>query len=434
MKIGRYQLRGINKRFWFILGFLGLVIFGVFYFWPKPEDPLAAWTAGEQTAFSEIGFAPVQPLRDETLSVEDIFADERLGNCSENRPQCIYSIQDPGDLIESWYPDNVGIPFRFRAYLPSQDAIAEGSEDPLPVERSSLYAEDFSDGGWSFRPAVLSDALSLNDASAGGLGFDAGLLDIEAANAFSLVDDGFIAPGTMLLGFQEGVPASGAIYDFDAILFSTSNAIKKPGDQFYRAEPVPTLLVRDFRPVGNEEVFEPASQVSDLDITYSAGERYQLSLHNFEWPSDGKARMCVTLANRSSGTVPIWSGLYDGIRLRVGGITLLGAPAVGSRFEIGTETSEMQTGETLSGYIVFGLEQEGVSNVANVSGTPEEQEVRLSIGSLLQADPGTAGSLVSQEVFVDISDGSGGGLPFTEVRSSQADWVAPLGSNETCAE
>lgn len=433
MKIGRYQLQGIRKRFWVFLGVIALAIFAIFYFWPQPEDPLAAWNSGEQTAFSEAGFPATKPLSDSSLSVQDIFTDERLGNCAEGRPECIYSIQDPTELVGSLNPNNIGIPFRFRAYLPSQEAVAEGSEVALPAERGSLYSENFSDGGWNFRPAVLAEALTLSEASPDGLGFDTDTLDIEAANAFSLADDFAIAPGTMLLGFQEGVPASGAIYDFDAMLFSTSNAIQRP-DAPYSAQPVPTLLVRDFRPVGNEEVFEPASEVSDLDITYSAGERYQLSLHNFEWPADGKARMCVTLSNRSSRPVPIWNGLYDGIRLRVGGVTLLGAPAVGSRFEIGTETAEMQTGESLAGYIVFGLEQEGVSNVANVSGTPSEQEVRLSIGSLLQADPGSTGSLISQEVFVDISDGAGGGLPFTEVRSSQADWVVPLGSNETCSE
>lgn len=348
--------------------------------------------------------------------------------------QCIYYVQDGNELYEYLQsPNQLGIPFRFRAYIPSQDAASDGAQAPLPAERESLFSERFSEGGWSFRPAVLLDALNLNEAAAAGGGFDPLTLDSQTANTFSLSDDGFIAPGGLLLGFQGGLPASGAIYDFDAMLFGTSNAVERPGTPQYAAEPVPAMLVRNFQRVGTEEVLEPASERADLDITYSVGNRYQLALHAFEWPADGNARMCLTLSNISPRAVPIWEGLFEGVQLRIGGVTLLGTPAPGSRFAVGAETAEMQIGESISGYIVFGLEQEGTEgNVGTVSGSPREQEVRLSIASLLQGGPGT--SFTNQQVFVGISDGEGGSIPFERVLSSQESFISPLSPSETCSE
>lgn len=434
MRLGGYQLRGVRKRFWFALGGLALVIFLAITLWPRSPAPEELWFEGKQTAFSEIGLPPAAPLRDPGTTVDEMFADDRLGDCGEGNMQCIYYVQDGNSLYEYLQsPNQLGVPFRFRAYLPSQEATSDGAEVPLSSERQSLFSEKFSEGGWRFRPAIVLDALNLNEAAAAGGGFDPLTLDSQAANTLSLSDDGFIAPGGLLLGFQGGLPASGAIYDFDAMLFGMSNAVERPGTAQYAAEPVPAMLVRDFQRVSSEEVLEPASERAELDITYSVGNRYQLALHGFEWPADGNARMCLTLSNISPAAIPIWEGLFEGVQLRIGGVTLLGTPAPGSRFEVGAENTEMQIGESISGYIIFGLEQEGSEgNVGTVSGSPREQEVRLSIASLLQGAPGT--TFTNQQVFVGISDGEGGSIPFERVLSSQESFISPLSSSETCSE
>jgi hypothetical protein len=430
VRLGRYQLRRVHGRFWFFAaGALGLII-AAFFFWPKSPSPDQTWTSGEQTAFSEQGLPPTELLADPSYKKEDLFSDKSLANCNEDNPRCIYSVQDTGTLIGYLNPNSLGVPFRFRAYLPSPDAVPDGGEISLSSERRSLYSENFSDGGWSFRPGILTDFLPLQDAVADD-GLEPGALNTEAAGAFSLIDDGVISPGALLLGFQGGIPSSGAIYDFDAMLFSSSNAIQTPGDPVYAADPIPTFLVKDFRQVGGEEVFQPASEIAELDISYSAGGIYQLTLHDFEWPADGRARMCVTLANRASRAAPVWSGLYEGIKTRIGGVNLLGVPAPGSAFEVGTATEEMQIGESLSGYLIFGLEQDDPT-IGNVSGSPSEQEVRISIASLL--GEGRGGSLDNKEVFVNLSGGPGRAIPFQQVRRSPEDWVPPLVRGETCSE
>ena len=184
MRIGSIEIEGVEKRFWFILGTVILLIGAGVYLWsnrpsPPPPNTMPA-------------FDPKELPR-----LPDDWFDEQVK---------AYGLRTAAstDEFTAGYVANLGQPFRLKVMIPDQESAKE---------RPSLSLRK---DGWIFRPAIFlppTQAQSQDDLQ----------------SRLDELSDG----QPLMLGFPEGAQpaAEGGPYEIAGMLWWRSDAFNPPTDE-----------------------------------------------------------------------------------------------------------------------------------------------------------------------------------------------------------
>jgi hypothetical protein len=350
MKIGNKRIKGVSKRFWFLIA--GIILFFVllFSFLPSEEqvDPFVT------PAFNTQELPGLQPD----------WIDPYISTYGLRRPE------NEETAFLNNYSTNVGLPFKFQVYIPSEEASAE---------RPSLKVEKF---GWSFSPAVFLNPFTPVSGE-------------DYANLEGAVTEG----SPLLLGFPSGnTPTRGRPYEITGLLYWNSDVLNPPtveeSDSGF--SPAPVILVASARPLAPTELASPTTHQADLDITYSSGP-YTLDLKRIEWSSGRQVRICTSLTNSGSNVpVPRWLGL-ENFRAQYpqGGGQGESTASPDQESPLGIQES-LSINSTITGYIIFDIPP---------ASSPEE-EMTLYVPSLNSIEAENGGQTVIQVTPDQFSDTS----------------------------
>lgn len=306
MRIGNYKINldQIDKKVWFSIAGVVLLIIFIIFFWPREEEkPVYANPApGLETTVVQNELDP------EGEWIEPYIA--------------YYGIANPTSTADFVNLErNVGIPFRFRIYLPPDDI----SEHP------DLNVNQF---GWQFTSGYfIPPNIALTP--------ETSLDDIVGSNALPIQ-----------LGFAPGKKQSpGQAYQVEGILWWQSRGVN-PKITDPRAPVSPTVLVSSAQKLSLSELQAPADYVALLNQSYKQYP-YIVSLRQIEWSSGKQIRLCMSVYNYSRTTQPNWEGAQNG------GATLsFGGPTITSTDDPDPSNSlkegEIPRQSAVNGYLIFG--------------------------------------------------------------------------------
>jgi hypothetical protein len=350
MKIGNKRIKGVSKRFWFLVAGIVLFFILVFTFLPSEEqvDPFVT------PAFSSQELSRLQPD----------WIDPYISTYGLKRPE-----NEETAFINN-YSLNVGTPFKFQVYIPTEEAA---------TERPSLQVEKF---GWSFSPAIFLNPFT----------------PINSEN-YANLEEGVTQGNPLVLGFPSGnTPTRGRPYEITGLLYWNSDLLSPPTTEEQESgfSTAPVILVASARPLAPTELANPTTHQADLNISYSSGP-YKLDLKRIEWSSGREVRICTSLSNVGSNLpVQRWLGL-DGFRAQYpqGGGQGESPASPDPESPLGTQES-LSIDSTITGYIIFDIPP---------ASSPTE-EMTLYVPGLNSLDPESGGQTVIQVTpgqFIDTS-------------------------------
>ena len=301
MRLGDYEIKGVSRRFWYIIGGFVVLLIAIFSLLPSstpPPNPLVI------PAFST----------DKLDTLPANWIEPYISNYGLRQPEKAAS-------FTSSYSVNLGLPFRFRAYIPSQAALANS-----PKLEVTKY-------GYQFLPAIFLDptaSLSPDD--------------------FTSLDDQLSSGGRpIVLGFPENqTPAAGQAYEITGLLYWNSGQLTQSA-----GSAAPIILTASARPLAASELSAPTTHLANLNLTYQEKD-LQLSLGHVEWSSGRQVRVCVSLTNVGSpNPLNRWSGL-DNFRAEYPESTGQGSSTATAdpNSPLATQTL-LDQNTTVTGYIIF---------------------------------------------------------------------------------
>jgi hypothetical protein len=303
VRIGGYRIEGVSRRFWWILGaFAAFVLFCLYLLASRP--------------------APSNPLVDPafpTAKLSRLDADWIGPYVSQ------YGLQRPetASSFTTNFGANVGLPFRFRAYIPSPEVLQQ---------RKNLNLIKY---GWTFVPSIFIDPTET-------------LTPDELAQGEQIVQNG----QPLVLGFRQAkTPAPGRAYEMTGLLYWNSNQLKPPGDEQAGSElpNSPVVLVSSAQQLSAAELRAPTTHRVDLNLTYQEHEQ-QLNVDRVEWSAGHELRVCIALSNvGKGGPLDVWPGVSE-MSADTGGGSNEGQPD--SDTALGSQ-DQVEQGQTVTGYIVF---------------------------------------------------------------------------------
>jgi len=336
----------IEKRFWyFSVGALALIIGLLFVISskPAPYDP-----------YLESALPPNQL---NTLSGN--WLDPYISEYGVTTPQSF-------EAFTSDYPINVGIPIRFRVYLPRADESADRPDLTL-----SKY-------GWQFTPGVWIPPQQA----------------ISAEELTTLTSE-VLAADPAVVGFPEGkLPVLGEAYTVTGLLFWHTARLNP--DAGLGAPSAPVILAGSDQFLTPAELASPTTHIADLDIAYRQNNLL-LNLKRVEWSSGRQVRLCLSVTNTRSttGSIDIWPGL-SAIQASYPLVDGAKGVSIGEIDESGSLINQdlLERGTPATGYVVF---PDGPSGEPNAG-------LRLTIPALNQAGAGPPTEIdVQPNQFRDIS-------------------------------
>jgi hypothetical protein len=234
----------------------------------------------------------------------------------------LIQLSTPDDLIND-YEASLGLPFRFKAYIPD-NATAEGARPDLFVNGD----------GWDFEPASF---INPNQT------YTAADLESDASNA--------LTTQPLELGFlKDSVPVPGYAYEFTGLLWWRSDLLQ-PNSSTTAAtsySPSPVLLIDNWAQLSNEELAAPTTEQANINLVYQEGP-LQLDIKRIEWSAGNQMRICLAVQNVTQTTQNMWNGL-NGITVDFGQGTDTPADESAQLQASGS----LQPGQTVPGYVDFG--------------------------------------------------------------------------------
>lgn len=300
MRFGGVRITGVSRRFWYIVVGVLALLFVAFYMASKQKTTV------------------VNPL------VYPAFPTKKL---SSEKPTWIepyisdYGLREPesDDAFTKNYSNDVGLPFRFRVYIPSSDAFSGRN---LNVNKY----------GWSFMPAIFLDPTTQYDADT--------LQNIAQGSGSQPIELGFPSNQT---------PAAGQAYEVTGLLYWNTAQLGAGN----AATTLPVILSASARPLADAELQAPTTHEAELDLTYQENDM-QLDIQRIEWSSGKQVRACISLTNVGSAVpLAIWSGL-DGFRAEYDEMTGQGSSTAEPDPNSTLANQDLlDEGSTITGYIIF---------------------------------------------------------------------------------
>jgi len=300
MRIGGYKISGVTRRFWLILAAVIVVFFLLIYFASSHKQE-----AGNPLSIPAFAVSQLQDHAQKPGWIEPYIS--------------YYGLKQPerAQYFTDNYTASVGLPFKFRVYIPSQDVLAD---------RPDL---NVSKDGWQFVPAIF--------------------LDPDKAVSPDGLTDQQLPAQPLILGFPEGqTPAAGQAYDITGLVYWNSKPLLSN-----KGQSSPVILAASASPLATTDLENPTTHLADLNIVYQQNNM-QLDLRKVEWSSGRQVRVCVALSNVGSPTpLPIWQGLSSfsaEYAQAVGQGSSTGEPDPNS--PLATQ-STINEGSSVVGYITF---------------------------------------------------------------------------------
>lgn len=312
MRIGGYKIKGVSRRFVFIAAAVLLLLGFSFYVLTREEpvvDPIRT------PAF------PKDKLPE--ISGKQGWIDPYISTYGLRQPQNKNAFADG-----TQYRRNIGLPFRFKAYVPLKESI-----DQTAIERPSLMPRLER---WQFLPAVFVDPTSTQSTT-----------ELE-----DVAGEELAAGQPIVLGFPEGqIPVGGQGYEITGLLYWNTKNLKPPTEAEIEAEypNSPVILVASYRPLAAPELEAPTTHRADLNIAYREGD-LQIDVVRVDWSAGNEVRACIRMLNNGFRTIDLFDPAEIKVDIGDGGGFYDGLAEPGSAFET---IGSISAGQQLSGYISF---------------------------------------------------------------------------------
>ncbi len=316
MRIGRYRIHGISRRFWVILTLFVAAVIAL----------IMALPGGPKS----------QPLYDPALppselpSLKDGFSANYISAFGLERPTSAHA-------IDSSYTSLLGLPLRLRVYVPDQQTGQQNRPD--------LYFNAPADG-WTFEPAVV---LNPTQPTAS--------VDLQQTVSDALSgQDQSDTPIQVAFRTHE-IPPAGAAYEITGILWWRSDRVnpnsqaQQQGQAGPQAQetPAPTILVDSYVSLDQNELQAPTTQIANLNLTYGDGP-LQMTIKWLEWSSGKQLRACVQVHNSSSTPNTDWAQTVQSMTADIGHGEVTGQPDQNSAL---SNQSQLDGGATIPGEVLF---------------------------------------------------------------------------------
>lgn len=314
MNIGGYKIHGFSKRF---IAWAALAVFLLafsFYVLTRSEpapDPTAT------PAFSASRLADA--------AASDRWIDGYIDSFGLRQADSMSNFLPPE------YQSNVGLPFRFKVYVPPKDAL-----DQVSFDRPSLTPRL---DGWQFLPSVFVNPTSTASRD-----------DLQA-----VANEALSGGQPLVLGFPEGeTPAADDGYEITGLLYWNTRNLTKPSESESENDypNSPVVLVSSFRPLAAPELEAPTTHRADLDIIYREGD-LQIDVVRVDWSAGSEVRSCIRVSNNGLRDATIFDAGEVAVDIGDGGGFYTGDAEDESTFADG---KNLAPGQEVSGYVSFAVE------------------------------------------------------------------------------
>lgn len=306
MRIGNITIKGISRRFYFIVSGVILCIILLVELWPSSAPPANPYTT---PAF------PPSLLSSPALQQGGWISNLISANG-------LFIPQQATDFTGVGYASHLGLPMQFAAFIFNPQTAQTARPDLV-----------FQKDGYTFEPAEF-------------------LTPNVPVSLSTLTNSSSLPTQPLDLGFRSSAtPVPNAAYEITGLLWWRSDLFSPQGTQAQGAPPLasPIIIVDSYRQLSDVELQAPTTQAATLDLNYEEGP-LALDISNIEWSAGQQLRVCIQVTNISNQTQPMWSG--------VGSMTA----DIGQGAETGTAdpnsalstTGQLLPYQSVAGYILFG--------------------------------------------------------------------------------